>query len=163
MGAGRTRRAIRTWGWWRGQSLFFPGNKGQATGWTVPGSNPGRDFPHPSRPALEHAQAPIQWVKQPGRATNHPPPCIADVKERVELYLYFPSGPSWRVLGRSSPLPFDLQSLSILIHYTRLLNMLLVCDYVCMYKVVQIWPGQTVTCLHTNSPGHIWTTLYIHV
>jgi hypothetical protein len=26
--------------------------------------------------------------------------------------------------------------------------------------VVQIWPGQTVTCLHTISPGHIWTTLY---
>jgi hypothetical protein len=32
-----------------------------------------------------------------------------------------------------------------------------------MYKVVQIWPGQTVTCLHTISPGHIWTTLYICV
>jgi hypothetical protein len=30
-----------------------------------------------------------------------------------------------------------------------------------IYKVVQIWPGQTVTCLHTISPGHIWTTLYI--
>jgi hypothetical protein len=29
------------------------------------------------------------------------------------------------------------------------------------YKVVQIWPGHTVTCLHTNSPGHIWTTLHI--
>jgi hypothetical protein len=29
-----------------------------------------------------------------------------------------------------------------------------------MYKVVQIWPGQTVTCLHTNRPGHVWTTLY---
>jgi hypothetical protein len=28
------------------------------------------------------------------------------------------------------------------------------------YKVVQIWPGQSVTCLHTNRPGHIWTTLY---
>jgi hypothetical protein len=28
------------------------------------------------------------------------------------------------------------------------------------YKVVQIWPGQTMTCLHTISPGHIWTTLY---
>jgi hypothetical protein len=27
--------------------------------------------------------------------------------------------------------------------------------------VVQIWPWQTVTCLHTNSPGHIWTTLYL--
>jgi hypothetical protein len=23
------------------------------------------------------------------------------------------------------------------------------------YKVVQILPGQTVTCLHTDSPGHI--------
>jgi hypothetical protein len=35
-------------------------------------------------------------------------------------------------------------------------------DYcVCViYKVVQIWPGQTVTCLHTNSPGNIWTILY---
>jgi hypothetical protein len=36
------------------------------------------------------------------------------------------------------------------------------CTSVCLlYNVVQIWPGQTVTCLHTNSPGHIWTTLYI--
>jgi hypothetical protein len=29
--------------------------------------------------------------------------------------------------------------------------------------VVQIWPGQTVTYVHTNSPGHIWTTLYFVV
>jgi hypothetical protein len=37
-----------------------------ATGWKVRGSNPrgegGRDFPHPSRPALESTQPPIQWV-----------------------------------------------------------------------------------------------------
>jgi hypothetical protein len=37
------------------------------------------------------------------------------------------------------------------------------CIVFCKYKVVQIWPGQTVTCLHTNSPGHIWTTLYYDV
>jgi hypothetical protein len=30
----------------------------------------------------------------------------------------------------------------------------------CKYKVVQIWPGQSVTYLHTNSPGHVWTILY---
>ena len=29
-----------------------------------------------------------------------------------------------------------------------------------IYKVVQIWPGRSLTCLHTYSPGHIWTTLY---
>jgi hypothetical protein len=29
-----------------------------------------------------------------------------------------------------------------------------------IYKVVQIWPGHTVTCSQTNRPGHICTTLY---
>ena len=35
-----------------------------ATDWTVWGSNSGggRDFPHPSRPALGPIQSPIQWV-----------------------------------------------------------------------------------------------------
>jgi hypothetical protein len=28
-----------------------------------------------------------------------------------------------------------------------------------LYKVVQIWPGLITSSLHTNSPGHIWTTL----
>jgi hypothetical protein len=29
-------------------------------------------------------------VKQPGCGTDHPPPSSAKVKERLELYLYFP-------------------------------------------------------------------------
>ena len=37
-------------------------------------------------------------VKRPGRGVDYPPPSSAEVKERVELYLYFPSGPSWPVL-----------------------------------------------------------------
>jgi len=40
-------------------------------------------------------------VKRPGRGVDHPPTSSAEVKERVELYLYFPSGPSWPVLGRN--------------------------------------------------------------
>jgi hypothetical protein len=35
-------------------------------------------------------------VKRPGRGVDHPP--SAEVKERVELYIYSPSGPSWPVL-----------------------------------------------------------------
>jgi hypothetical protein len=38
-------------------------------------------------------------VKQSGRGVDHPPPSSGEVKERVELYLYSPSGPSWPVLG----------------------------------------------------------------
>ena len=38
-------------------------------------------------------------VKRPGCGVDHPPPSRAEVKERVELYLYSPSGPSWSILG----------------------------------------------------------------
>jgi hypothetical protein len=36
----------------------------------------------------------------------YPPQSSAEVKEKVELYLYFPSGPSWPVLGWTLPLPY---------------------------------------------------------
>jgi len=38
-------------------------------------------------------------VKRPGCGVDHPPPSSAEVKERVELYFYSPSGLSWSVLG----------------------------------------------------------------
>jgi len=38
-------------------------------------------------------------VKRPGRDVDHTPPSGAEVRERVELYLYTPFGPSWPVLG----------------------------------------------------------------
>ena len=38
-------------------------------------------------------------VKRPERGIDHPPPSSAEVKERVEIYLYSHSGPSWPVLG----------------------------------------------------------------
>jgi hypothetical protein len=44
-------------------------------------------------------------VKRPGRGVDHPSPFSAEVKERVELYLYSPSGPSWPVLRSTLPLP----------------------------------------------------------
>jgi hypothetical protein len=46
-------------------------------------------------------------VKRPGRGADHPPPTSAEVKERVDLYLYSPSGPSWPVLGKALPLPLQ--------------------------------------------------------
>jgi hypothetical protein len=37
-------------------------------------------------------------VKQPGRGADNPHTSSAKVKERVELHLYSPPGPSWPVL-----------------------------------------------------------------
>jgi hypothetical protein len=70
----------------------------------------GRDFPHASRPGLGATQPPIQWVPSlsVGKAAGAWPwlstPSSADVKERVELYLYSTSGPSWPVIGWILPL-----------------------------------------------------------
>ena len=36
--------------------------------------------------------------KRSGRHADHPTPSGAEVKEKVELYFYSPSGPSWPVL-----------------------------------------------------------------
>jgi hypothetical protein len=44
-------------------------------------------------------------VKRSGRGVDHPPLSIAEVKERIQLYLYSPSGPSWPVIGWLLPLP----------------------------------------------------------
>ena len=38
-------------------------------------------------------------VKRPCRVVDHPSLSSAEVKERVELNIYSPSGPSWSVLG----------------------------------------------------------------
>jgi len=38
-------------------------------------------------------------IKQPWRGIDHPPPSHAEVRERIELYLYSLSGSSWPILG----------------------------------------------------------------
>ena len=59
----------------------------------------GRDFPHPSRPALALNQPPTQLVpglsrevKRPGRVVDRPTQFGAEVKEKVKQLLYFTSG-----------------------------------------------------------------------
>jgi len=61
----------------------------------------GRDRPHPSRVALGPIHPPVQWVlvffflgvKSMGRGINHLPRSTTEVKERLQQYLFSPSGP----------------------------------------------------------------------
>jgi hypothetical protein len=45
----------------------------------------------------------IPGVGWPEHGGNHPLRSKAQVKERIELYLYYPSGSSWHVVWRTSP------------------------------------------------------------
>jgi hypothetical protein len=83
------------------------------TDWTVRGSNPGGGEifrTRPDRPwgppslLYNGYQVSFPGVKRSGRGVDHPPSSSARVKERVELYLYSPSRPSWPFLGRTLPL-----------------------------------------------------------
>jgi hypothetical protein len=42
-------------------------------------------------------------VKRPWSGVDHLPPSCAEAKERVQLYLYSPSGPSWAVIRWTLP------------------------------------------------------------
>ena len=45
----------------------------------------------------------FQGVKWPGGGVDTPAPSNVEVKERVELYLYSPCGPTWTAVGWPSP------------------------------------------------------------
>ena len=78
-------------------------------------------------------------VKRPGRGVDHPHPSSSEVKERVELYLYSPSGPSWSVLGRTLPLPL-LEDTSV---FTSCLHL---CFALVRYSLYFVIHGVTVRC-----------------
>jgi hypothetical protein len=74
------------------------------TGGTVRGSNPGGREIFPTRPgALQATHIKGTWslqgVKRSGRGVDHPTTPSAEVKERVQLYIYSPCGLFWPVPG----------------------------------------------------------------
>jgi hypothetical protein len=78
-----------------------------AMGWTVRVSNSGGVeifLARPDRPwgapSLLHSgyRVSLPGVKRPGRGGDHPPQKAPRLKKN---YFYFPSGPSWHLLGRA--------------------------------------------------------------
>jgi len=48
----------------------------------------------------------LPGIKRPERGVDDPPLSSAEAKERVEVYLYSLSGPSWPVPGRTLTFTF---------------------------------------------------------
>ena len=94
------------------------------------GSNPGGgEFSAPFRTVLRAHPAchpmgteTFLGVKRSGRVLNHPSPLSVEVQERIELYFYYPSEPSWPVLGRNVPFYLkcgnSIHTLFRNVHYT---------------------------------------------
>ena len=74
----------------RSGDRFLEGARFSATVQTDPGSHPA---------SYTMGTRSFSGVQRPERGVDHPPPSSAEVKERVELYLYSHSEPSWPVLG----------------------------------------------------------------
>ena len=87
--------------------LYGPGIESRWGGGEIFRTRPDRPWDPPS---LLHNEYRLSFpgVKRPGRGVDHPPLSSAEVKERVELHLYSPYGPSWPVLGWPLPLTFKL-------------------------------------------------------
>jgi hypothetical protein len=125
-----------------------------ARGWTVRESSLGGDeiFPtHPDRPwgppSLLYSGYRVSFpgVNRPGRGVNHPPPSSAEVKERVELYLFSPTGPSWPVhlylylyLNLNKDTDLTLHAVNV---PTAIDTISSVCDdaMVCLKKIRFLW------------------------
>jgi hypothetical protein len=109
--------------------FYFPAyNMRLAKDWTVRVSNPGGarfSAPVKTGPASYLVgTGSFRRVKRLGRYVDHPPPCSAEVKGRVELYLYSPSGPSWSVLGWNLPLTLPCNNMTcceVLFHPIKVL------------------------------------------
>jgi len=74
-------------------------NPGIESRWGTRFSPPVQTGPGAHPPSYTIGTGSFPGVKRPGRGFDRPPSSSAEVKERVEPYLYYPSGPSWPVLG----------------------------------------------------------------
>ena len=87
--------------WW---AQIAESVKPLAMGWRVRGSKSGTGEEHLFRQALgppsllyNDYRFSFKGVKRLGRGIYHPPESSVEIKERVELYLFSASGPSWPV------------------------------------------------------------------
>jgi len=90
----------------------------------------------------------------------------------VKLKFHFLALSLFKYCKISFPFVIEKDELSVLfLNYTgfsskhKFMRVLwrFIINFLLTYKVVQIWPGLMSLDLHTNSTGHIWTSLYFKI
>ena len=102
---------------------YRPDGPGIESRWGARFSAPVQTCPVPHAASIAMGTGYFPGVKWPGRGVEHPPPPSVEVKERVELYLYSTSGPSWPVIGCTLPLLYCHDSL-----FTVPIDILMTCS-----------------------------------
>jgi hypothetical protein len=90
----------------------------------------------------------------PGHGVDHWSPSSAEVKERVELYLYSPSGPSWPVLGWTLPLLYLLPKCRILNCVPQCENIFVIGDcssHVTMFQTAVVHDDGNDHCVQNHN------------
>ena len=77
---------------------YGPDGPGIESRWGARFSAPVQTGPGAQPASFTKGTGSFAGVKRPDRGADHPPPYSAEVKERVQLYFYSPSGLSWPVL-----------------------------------------------------------------
>ena len=130
-------------------------------GWVVRGSNPGggeifrtrQDLPwDPPSHLYNRHKVSFTGVKRTVDNVDHPPTSWDEVEERVELYLYSPSGPSWSVLGWTLPLGLPKHrraSWTLLIQSTGVTHFVFHIVYVGLYYRILLQGNYKLYARHT--------------
>ena len=119
-----------------------------STDWTIRGSNSDEGEIFHTRPDLPWGPPSLLYngywvsfpgVKRPGRGVNHQSPASTEVKERVKLYFYSLSGPSWPVLGEVYMFQFQYSSHWFVIKIEREGVFLFAPKTLCVFEVTQFF------------------------
>ena len=111
----------------------------------------------------------FQLVQRPGRGVEDPPPSSAEVKERVELYLYSLSEPSWPVLGWILlTMHYDhwyrcLQCelfTCVLIFKLVIIKNINIPAQVRMIVFLLFWSTEHIPKIQPSIPGHLYIKVY---
>ena len=117
----------------------------------------GARYSAPSRTALGPTQPPIRWepghlrgVNRPGCGDDHPPPSSADVKERMQLYLYSPYWP-YGLYRASVPVQYSYTSTPPIGRTTCTEPQCLYRRAIPLLPLLAVGPAQKPQCLYSTA------------